>query len=123
MHCKFDEQFSLEHVLVKLFLRRGSGRMVFKLRLKFGHKKLFKGRIEIPSNFAAKLNSQAINLQKHGRKSNFDIIPNWVVSANTTNTFKSRLDKIWHNQDVIYNFKAQIHGTGSRSKSMCDSVN
>ena len=34
-------------------------------------------------------------------------------------SFKSRLDKFWQNQDVIYNFKAQIHGTGSRSKSMC----
>jgi len=33
-------------------------------------------------------------------------LPNWVVSANTTNTFKSRLDKFWQNQDVIYNFKS-----------------
>ena len=24
-------------------------------------------------------------------------LPNWVVSANTTNTFKARLDKFWHN--------------------------
>ena len=32
--------------------------------------------------------------------------PNWVVSANTTNTFKARLDKFWHNQDVVYDFKA-----------------
>jgi len=47
-------------------------------------------------------------------------LTNWVVSANTTNTFKSRLDKFWQNQDVIYNFKAQLHGTGSRSKSMCE---
>ena len=29
-------------------------------------------------------------------------LPNWVVSANTTNTFKARLDKFWHNQDIIY---------------------
>ena len=47
-------------------------------------------------------------------------LPNWVVSANTTNTFKSHLDKFWQNQDVICNFKAQLHGTGSRSKSMCE---
>ena len=47
-------------------------------------------------------------------------LPNWVVSANTTNTFKSRLDKFWQNQDVIYNFIAQLHGTGSRSKSRCE---
>ena len=44
-------------------------------------------------------------------------LPNWVVSANT---FKSRRDKFWQNQEVIYNFKAQLHGTGSRSKSICD---
>ena len=31
-------------------------------------------------------------------------LPNWVVSANTTNTFKARLDKFWHNQDVVYDF-------------------
>ena len=27
-------------------------------------------------------------------------LPNSVVSANTTNTFKVRLDKFWHNQDI-----------------------
>jgi len=27
-------------------------------------------------------------------------LPNWVVSANITNTFKARLDKFWHNQDM-----------------------
>jgi len=31
-----------------------------------------------------------------------------VCSANTTNTFKARLDKFWHNQDILYNFKAQL---------------
>jgi len=34
-------------------------------------------------------------------------LPNWVVSANTSNTFKARLDKFWHNQDIIYNFRTQ----------------
>ena len=43
-------------------------------------------------------------------------LPNWVVSANTTSTFKARLDKFWHNQDVVYDFKAQLQGTGSRSE-------
>ena len=28
-------------------------------------------------------------------------LPNWVVSANSTNTFKNRLDKYWENQDII----------------------
>ena len=36
---------------------------------------------------------------------------NWVVSANTTDTFKARLDKFWHNQDIVYDFRAQLQGT------------
>ena len=42
-------------------------------------------------------------------------LSNWVVSANTTDTFKARLDKFWHNQDIVYNFRAQLQETGSRS--------
>jgi len=40
------------------------------------------------------------------------------VSANTTNTFKARLDKFWHNQDVVYDFEAQLQGTRSRSECL-----
>jgi len=43
-------------------------------------------------------------------------LPNWVVSANSTNTFKARPDKYWHNQDIIYNFRTQLQGNGSRSE-------
>jgi len=42
-------------------------------------------------------------------------LPNHVVLSDTVNMFKSRLDKFWQHQDVIYDFKAEIHGTGSRS--------
>ena len=42
-------------------------------------------------------------------------LPNHVVLSDTVNMFKSRLDKFWQYQDVIYDFKAEIHGTGSRS--------
>jgi len=38
-----------------------------------------------------------------------------VVSAETVNCFKTRLDRFWLNQD-IYNFRYEIHGTGSRSE-------
>jgi len=50
------------------------------------------------------------------------IIPLWnslpdnIVSSPTINTFKARLDKFWENQDVRYNWKADILFTGSRSK-------
>ena len=40
-------------------------------------------------------------------------LPNWVVSANTTYTFKARLEKFWQNQDIVYDFRAQLQGTGS----------
>jgi len=42
-------------------------------------------------------------------------LPNHVVSANTTNVFKNRLDKLWHDQEIIYDLNAQLEGTGSRS--------
>ena len=29
-------------------------------------------------------------------------LANWVVSAYTTDTFKARLDKFWHSQDIVY---------------------
>jgi len=38
-----------------------------------------------------------------------------VVSAETTNTFKNRLDKFWSDQDVLYDYKADLHGIGNRS--------
>ena len=43
-------------------------------------------------------------------------LSNHVVSADTVNTFKHRLDKFWSNQEVIYNYKADLVGTGNRSK-------
>jgi len=31
------------------------------------------------------------------------------------NTFKRRLDKFWSDQDVLYNYKADLHRIGNRS--------
>ena len=36
--------------------------------------------------------------------------------ANSTNTFKRRLDIHWQDQEIIYDFHAQLQGTGSRSE-------
>jgi len=44
---------------------------------------------------------------------------NWIVTAKDTNTFKSRLDTFWHNQEVTYGFCAQLQGTRSRSVTLC----
>ena len=42
-------------------------------------------------------------------------LPNRVVLSETINTFKSRLDKFWQHQDMVYDFQSELHGTGSRS--------
>jgi len=43
-------------------------------------------------------------------------LPDYVVASPTRNTFKARLDKFYENQDVRYNWKADILFIGSRSK-------
>jgi len=45
-------------------------------------------------------------------------LPDCVVDADTLNTFKSRLDKHWLDQDVLYNFHAELTGTGGASICM-----
>jgi len=35
-----------------------------------------------------------------------------VVESNTINTFKNGLDKHWSNQEVLYDFNADLTGTG-----------
>jgi len=44
-------------------------------------------------------------------------LSNHVVSADTINTFKDkdRLDKISANQDVLYDYKSDLHGIENRS--------
>ena len=44
------------------------------------------------------------------------ILPQYVVTAPTMDTFKNRLDKVWldkvwKNQDIMYDFEAQLHVT------------
>ena len=38
-----------------------------------------------------------------------------LPAANMINTFKNRLDKFWEHQGVLYNYRANITGTGNRS--------
>ena len=42
-------------------------------------------------------------------------LPNDVVSIDLTNLLKNRLDKLWYNQDLTFNWNANITGIGSRS--------
>lgn len=40
-------------------------------------------------------------------------LPDFVVSADSVNTFKSRLDKFWINYDFVYNYRAGPLDAGS----------
>jgi len=44
-------------------------------------------------------------------------LPEIVISANTTDTFKRRLDKFWQHQDILYDYKAELTGVGNRSQT------
>ena len=40
-------------------------------------------------------------------------ITNHVVHAESTNTFKTKLDKFWTNQDIFYDYCAEVQGPGT----------
>ena len=42
-------------------------------------------------------------------------LPDNVVSANTVNTFKNILDKFWSDQELVYDYKADLTRIGNRS--------
>ena len=42
-------------------------------------------------------------------------LPNHVVDVNSVNVFKARLDRFWTDQDVKFDFTADLTGTGDRS--------
>jgi len=42
-------------------------------------------------------------------------LPNSVVDANSVNAFKARLDKFRLHEEVMFDFTADLSGTGNRS--------
>ena len=47
-------------------------------------------------------------------------MPEIVISADTTDTFKRRLDKFWQHQDILYYYKFELIGVGNRSQINAD---
>jgi len=43
-------------------------------------------------------------------------LPNVVVLTSSIDTFKNRPDRFWGNQDVKYDYTAELTGAGSRSE-------
>jgi len=39
-------------------------------------------------------------------------LPNYVITAESVNS----LDKFWKYQELMYNYRSELHGTGSRSE-------
>ena len=42
-------------------------------------------------------------------------LPEIVILADTTDTFKRRLDKFWQHQDILYDYKVELTGVGNRA--------
>jgi len=57
-------------------------------------------------------NNRVVNL--------WNSLPYRVVMSDNTNIFKNRLDSFWEGQDIIFDFRAQLYGTGSRSEIRID---
>ena len=47
--------------------------------------------------------------------STWNSLPDYVISANTIGLFENRLDQFWRNQACLFDYKADLTGTGSRS--------
>jgi len=45
-----------------------------------------------------------------------------VVDVNSLKQFETRLDKFWGNQDVMFDWTAEITGTGDRSEFKLETV-
>ena len=43
-------------------------------------------------------------------------LPDYVVDVDTVDIFKSRLDRFWKDQDVMFDCDADLTGTGNRSE-------
>ena len=42
-------------------------------------------------------------------------LPDTVVTAKSLESLKTRLDKFWYNQDIVYNFEASLRITNNRT--------
>jgi len=43
-------------------------------------------------------------------------LPEIVISADTTDIFKRRLDKFWQHQGILYDYKVKLTGLGNRGQ-------
>jgi len=44
----------------------------------------------------------------------WNTLPDSVIASDTINKFKNALEKHWQNEEILYNYKAKLSGTGVR---------
>ena len=91
---KYDNDTTVQFNIIKSDRTRGNSYRLFQGQVKYDLRKFcFSNRII----------------------SAWNSLPEIVVTAETTNAFKNRLDRFWINQDIVYDWKAELAGIGSRS--------
>ena len=84
---KYDTNVVLHLKTTGIQATRGNDLRIFKTRFKYDLCKFyFTNRVVDSSNS----------------------LPDWIVVANSTNTFKWRLDIYWKDQEIVYVFHAQL---------------
>ena len=77
------------------------------VELQASHSRGHQFNIAIPSSHK-NLNCRIFSF-KHRVREQWNNLPAEVVSANTINSFKNRLDKIWEGSEVYFNHEAKVH--------------
>ena len=89
--------------------------------------------IELPRNVSStrgnKYKLQNHNFHYNFRKFSFaarvyvwNSLPDHVVDVNSLKQFETRLDKFWRDQDVMFDWTAELTGTGDRSEFKLETV-
>jgi len=50
----------------------------------------------------------------------WNTLPYYVVDVLSVDLFKLRLDKFWALQDIMFDWTADLHGTGNRSEHIVE---
>jgi len=43
-------------------------------------------------------------------------LPDYIVDTDNLVEFKTRIDEFWQHQEVLFNYKSELSGTGNRSQ-------
>ena len=79
--------------------------------------------LELPRNVSSTRGNK-YKLQNHSLRvvNVWNSLPDHVVDVNSLKQFETRLDKFWRDQDVMFDWTAEITGTGDRSEFKLETV-